>query len=254
MLPFNHTTLDISKHIKLTIIDIPDLNGPIKKLLDKNFVLICEGNSGSALSTVKKEISNLFASKNDTWKMGAIAEFFVHLYVHLIGFKQECLFSNLEENSIKKGFDGYYSNDGIEWIMESKSGLIDNDGVSHASKVSLAIKDLENKVAGKTTNNPWKNAYFHASLYDVGTADSIRQNIKKLSTDFINKKYHAIDEFNTMPCGTVFLSGIWIDISHEEIYKSILEIESKLKGKNVHVICITQKSINMFSQYLQTEA
>lgn len=36
---------------------------------------------------------------------GAVAEFFVHLYLNILGLKQECLFLNLEENSIKKGFD-----------------------------------------------------------------------------------------------------------------------------------------------------
>ena len=74
--------------------------------LDDNFVAICEGASDTDILTVKKRVRELFSTKNNDWKMGATAEFFVHLYIRLNGFRQECLYLNLEENSIKKGFDG----------------------------------------------------------------------------------------------------------------------------------------------------
>ncbi len=128
MIPFNHSDYKISDKIDLTVIDIERLDGEIKTILDENFVAICEGTSGSNLSTVKKAVRDLYVKKGDTWVMGATAEFFVHLYIRLCGFKQECLFFNLEEGSIKKGFDGYYSLHGIEWMMESKSGLLGNRG------------------------------------------------------------------------------------------------------------------------------
>ncbi len=166
MIPFNHSDYKISSRIELTVIDIEDLTEDVQAILDKYFVKICEGNSGNDILTVKKSVKDLYSSKNNEWIMGATAEFFVHLYVLLCGFKQECLFLNLEEGSIKKGFDGYYSYNGVEWLMESKSGLIGHEGVSHAAKVKLAMNDLENKVAGRDSkgkkgvpNNPWKNAW-----------------------------------------------------------------------------------------------
>jgi hypothetical protein len=41
--------------------------------------------------------------------MGAVA-FMIHIYMNEVGFKQEFIFWNLEEESIKKkGFDSYYT-------------------------------------------------------------------------------------------------------------------------------------------------
>lgn len=260
MVPFNSKEHVISTNAVLTIIDIENIDDAIKAVLDENFVMICEGNSGSELSTVKTRVKKLFATKNSEWIMGATAEFFVHLYIRLTGFKQECLFLNLEENSIKKGFDGYYSKDGQEWIMESKAGSICSKDISHAGKVALAMRDLSAKVSGRDKNgkkelpnNPWQEAYSHASQYDVGTADYIRRNIKKLADDFTNGKFRSIEEFNTMPCGTIFLSGIWSQPNHENIKEDIEHLSDKLKGKKIHVICVTHRSTELFENYIKTE-
>ena len=250
----------IDGRIHLTVIDIEDIDASLLLALNENFVDICEGASGTNIATVKRRVSDLFSSKNDEWIAGAIAEFFVHLYIRLNGFRQECMYLNLEENSIKKGFDGLYSMNGVEWLMESKAGFAQSQNGTHADKVKLAMSDLSKKVSGKDRsgkrerpNNPWQEAYSHASHCDVGTAEQIRKNIKKLANDFVNGKFKAIEEFNTMPCGTVFLSGIWNAYDHYKIKNKILEFADKLKGKNVHVICVTQRSIDMFVDYIHKE-
>ena len=258
MIPFIHSEYTIDSKTKLTVVDFEKIDGVIKTVFDEHFVSICEGDSGSLISDTKKYVIDLFSTKSETWIMGATAEFFVHLYMKLAGYKQECLYLNMEEGSIKKGFDGYYTLQGVEWIMESKSGLETSKDVTHASKVEEAVHDLQNKVTGKydpkkkkVINNPWRNAYLHASLYDVGAAENIRKNLKLLSDDFIRGNYHKLDEFNTMPCGTVFLSGIWIAPNHESIKQEISTITTKLKGKNVHVVCITARAVRMFQEYLE---
>ncbi len=260
MIPFNAKEYFISSNAYLTILDIENLDEALLNELDYHFVSICEGNSGSCLSTVKTRVRNLFSTKNPDWIMGAVAEFFVHLYIRLIGFKQECLFLNLEENSIKKGFDGYYSKNGTEWLMESKAGSIDSKDISYAGKVTLAMNDLSLKVSGRgkngkkrSPNNPWQEAYAHANLYDVGTAASIRKNIKKLADDFTNGIFRSVEEFNTMPCGTVFLSGVWSPPDHDLIRKEIQLISDKLRGKQIHVVCATQRSIELFTKYIEME-
>ena len=260
MIPFVFEEYVISDNVVLTIIDIESIDGVAKAILDENFVLICEGNSGSSLSTVKTRVRNLYSSKNPEWIMGATAEFFVHLYIRLTGFKQECLFLNLEENSIKKGFDGFYTKDEKEWLMESKAGSIESKDISHVIKVSLAMNDLSAKVSGRdksgkkeVPNNPWQEAYSHASQYDVGTAANIRKNIKRLADDFTNGRFRSIEEFNTMPCGTVFLSGVWSPPDHNLIKGDIERISKKLKGKRIHVICVTHQSTELFRKYLEYE-
>lgn len=75
MIPLAFTEHTISSKMVLTIIDIDDITDPIKEVLDKNFVLICEGNSGSDLATVKTHVKNLFSTKQPDWIMGATVEF-----------------------------------------------------------------------------------------------------------------------------------------------------------------------------------
>jgi hypothetical protein len=253
MNPFIHSEHTIAENMKLTIIDIESLSGNVLTALDNNFVKICEGDSGSSLSTVKKMVATLYATKNNKWIMGATAEFFVHLYVTLSGFKQEFLALNLEEGSIKKGFDGYYSLNGDEWVMESKSGSINTNNITHSNKIQLAHSDLENKISGNSANNPWRNAYSHASHYDVGSSPQIRKVIKTLSDDFVNGKFHSIEEFNIMPCSTIFLAGVWNPPAHEHILNEIKTISAKLKGKQIHSICVTHKSVNLFLDYINPE-
>lgn len=255
MIPFHCSNYELTDGVKLTIIDIPSIDGPIRTIVDKSFVEICEGESDTSLLTVKKRVNSLFETKPETWRMGATAEFFVHLYMKLTGFKQEFLFLNLEENSIKKGFDGLYSFSNIPWLMESKSGKA--SASSHADKVIEAMNDLTKKVAGiptrKKPNNPWQNAFSHANQFTVNTAEPLRKWIKKLSNEFTNGTFHSIDEFNTMPCGTVFLAGKWTDQDHEAICSSIQAIAAKLKGKEIHAVCVTHASVTAFVEYISSE-
>ncbi|NLJ18995.1 hypothetical protein [Globicatella sulfidifaciens] len=123
--------------------------------------------------------------------MGAIAEFNIHLYLKEQGYKQACTFFNLEEGSIKKGFNSYYSRKDEEWIMESKSGKKDKNN-THWGKVKAAYDDLKDKFRGNVANNPWENAYNQASQIDVGTDISIRKKVKLLADNFTNKIYPGI--------------------------------------------------------------
>jgi len=92
----------------LHMINVEEIDTKLKKLMDDNIVAICEGHTASDLKIIKEELKNYLEPKrNSTLEMGAIAEFFIHLYLNEIGFKQECIFQNLEEGSIKKGFNRY---------------------------------------------------------------------------------------------------------------------------------------------------
>lgn len=247
---------DIDTNIKLAIIDVPEIDEELKVFIDNNIVSICEGNTDGDITTVKKDLSNLFKGseehpKTNDWIMGATAEFFMHLFIRSKGFKQEFLYRNLEEDSIKKGFDGLYSISSDIWLMESKSGSIDTLGISHKNKVKEAIKDLSNKIAGiNQTNNPWRNAYSHVSQIDVEASTSLRSDIKKLADDFTNGQYKNVAEFNTIPCGTIFLDGTWQQFVPEKIKTDIESIKEKLKGRNIYVLCMTYNTVDMFMEYI----
>lgn len=237
---------------KVYLLNIKERSNELKDYIDKYIISICEGDSGTDLKIVKKELLDFLDRKKDsTLRMGAVAEFFIHLLLNTLSFKQECLFSNLEENSIKKGFDGYYSKNEEEWIMESKSGMSTTSGISHPSKIKEAYDDLSNKILGKTQNNPWKNAYNHASQIDVKTNDSIRKNIKRLSDSFVLGTYGRIEDFNIIPTSTIFLSNKWDEPDETIVMKKITEIVSNNPCKDMVIICATKSSVEILQDILR---
>lgn len=248
---FNIHTELINSNLQISIFEVTELNSNIQKCLDENLISICEGeHSFSDIETVKKRIVKLFTGKNDEWKMGAIAEFFIHLFMNLTGYTQECMFFNLEENSIKKGFDGYYKLNDNQWVMESKSGSILTQNISHKNKIKEAVTDLKGKFEGCATNNPWQNAYNHACHCDVGTPSDIRKSIKKLSDEYVLGTFHTLKEFNIIPCATIFLDTTWCPKDKDIIASEVQEAVKNTKYKKAHLICVTQGNIEIFNQYI----
>lgn len=242
----------ISNDNYLHVINIQEINIELEEFIDTCISLICYGPDDTDISIIKKELISFFETKqSDPDKRtikGAIAEFFINLYLLDIGFKQEYLFLNLEENSIKKGFDGYFTFSNEEWIFESKSGSINSSNSTHKDKISTAYTDLKKKVETKTSNNPWKNAFNHAKR--VGSEDDIIKNLKKLSDDFVLEKYQKIKDLNIIPGSTIFLEGNWIDIDTDDLEFKIKGFLSGKEYKGINVICVNNKSIELFQDYL----
>ncbi|HLW29287.1 MAG TPA: hypothetical protein VKX29_00395 [Brumimicrobium sp.] len=246
----------ISKTVELHVLDLVDLTPEIVEQIDQSLVQICEGDSESPLQLVKSNFLRFLESKDYRTQMGAVAEFFIHLYLRQANLKQEFLFFNLEEGSIKKGFDGYFSNGAEGYLVESKSGLDSTTGISHRNKLKEAFDDISSVIAGdsrKSKNNPWKNAYNHASHIDVGSSKSIRKKIKELSDLFDNDQFKSASEFNIIPCSSIFITDEW----NPNISSAILGAEERffsgLKAKSLKAICITKASYDSFWNYLGDE-
>jgi len=238
---FNAEILEIDNTRYIHFINIKEVGADLQALIDKHIVSICDSEDDTPIEIIKKELKKFFQKKDITTKMGAIAEFIVHLYLKEIGFNQECLFLNLEENSIKKGFDGYYTFSSEEWIMESKSGSINTAGISHKKKLKEAFLDLEDKIGGNASNNPWKNAFNHAK--NVGSSEDILKNIKKLSNMYILQNYPNMLELNIIPSSTIFHEDTWlhqnVQNDHSEANKAI----SEMQFRKINAICINKKSV-----------
>ncbi|WP_027469440.1 hypothetical protein [Deefgea rivuli] len=242
----------LAPHLELHVIDIQEVDYEFEKKIDDFLVSICEGESFSEIINVKKRLKDFLSTKTESTRMGAIAEFFIHLYMRINGYKQEFLFFNLEEGSIKKGFDGYFSKEDETYIVESKSGLMTTKNIKHEAKLKEAFSDIEKYVSGKSdkgSNNPWRNAYNHASHIDVGSSKAIRTQIKELSDLYDKNNFKKVEEFNIIPCSTIFLDGEWSGNFSDEIlgdYKSLLNF----KGKSIKAVCITKQSIHLLNKYL----
>lgn len=248
---FNSRIIHINENAEFHYIDIKEFNDSFITYINENFVSICKGQmSRGSLETIKKRALKFFEKKDERTRNGATAEFFLHLYLRGKDYKQECMFLNMEETSIKKGFDGYYSKEDEEWILESKSGNARSASVSHSEKIREAYNSLKQQLSGGSGNDPWQNAYQHANSRDVGTEDSILSILQEFSDDYIDEKYHSPKKFNIIPAGTVFLNGEWQEFDVDEIYQKILKMSPNFECKKLVIICCTKKSLDLFMDFL----
>jgi hypothetical protein len=246
---------NLSNNSELHIIHLKEYAEEFKKIINDYVVLICEGESDSTLSSVKKRLRMFLESKDIRTRRGATAEFFIHLYLNNNGYKQECLFFNLEETSIKKGFDGFYSKGEDFYVVESKSGGAETKTISHLKKIKEAYSDLGKYFSGtsnKGKNNPWNNAYNHASHIDVGTKKSLRKKIAELREMYSNDQYMKIDDFNIIPCSTIYLQENWDNKWSDELLEKIDDFK-EFKGNIINFLVVTNQSLGFFETYLESE-
>ena len=225
----------------LILSDISEVND----LIDKEIKNIWQPKSSYSLGEVKKEIHRLMSSKNDLQKHGICAEFFMHLFLRELGYKQKCVFSNLEENSMKKGFDGVYENLNDFWIAESKCGITE---VKHKDKIKEALDDIDDKIFDTSKNNPWKNAFHHILIQNNKKKDPLLKRVDALSKDYLNGVLHDSSEFNLIPTSTLFVNN---NQSDQEIKNEIKKIISNRKIKNMIVLCINNDIYKEFIAYLE---
>lgn len=249
---FDVSVQTVDKSNVIHMLNIEKIDGALEDYLNHVIGEICEGYVEFDLMIVKTRLKSFFSTKSDsTTEIGAIAEFFCHSYIKTIGYKQEFLFENLEEGSIKKGFDGYYTCKGVQYIFESKSGSNATVGICHKDKIKEAFDDLRDKLIGKGKNNPWRNAYSHASQMDVGTDKAIRKQLKQFSNDFTVGKYIGIENAHVMPGSTIFFEGAWEKLDTKQTYAAVSEVIKKLKCQSVNAICVNKCSKGEFLKYLE---
>lgn len=251
MSSFNFVDKDLGNGNKLFIIDIAEIDGRLKTCLDQWFVKVCEGNRTIDLATVKTRVGRFLETKRGSnIEMGAIAEFFLHVFLNEQGYQPQFLYTNLEENSIKKGFDGYYFLGNDEWILESKSGSITTSGISHAKKIKESYDDLQSKITGNASNNPWENAYKHASQLNVGANPNVRENIDKLSQMYTNGVFQQIDSINLIPGATIFLDGTWSATNADIVESQVRDTIGEFKFRKIVILCVTKSTLQLFLDYL----
>lgn len=128
--------VDFIDHGSYGLFHIRYISDDLKDIIRKNLTSICHGSahSGSALYSYKSTLKSFlerYDKKTDNTKKGIIGEFISHLMMieSFNNFKISSAFFNLEEKSIKKGFDliVYDSKDNSVWITEVKSGNLHKD-------------------------------------------------------------------------------------------------------------------------------
>lgn len=249
--PIKYQEIVITDKIIGYAINIEKIEDEFSRYIDSKLISICKGKREIKLSTVKTDFVEYLEKKNKSNLLpGSVSEFFIHLFLNSLEYKQEFLYFNLEENSIKKGFDGYYSKKGVDWVLESKSTTISDN--KHNHNISLGYNGVKKKIEGvDNINNPWENAYNHASLRVVATKDSLLKKLSALSELYTEKKYGEIKDFDLMISSTIFLEDDWNEIDIDELKKDITNYLASKDFKSIIVICLNKKSTAHLLDYLK---
>lgn len=250
---FGEVSIAVSSNSTLHFLNVSNYSKELLCAIQLEIGKIWNGDldGDDEIDTIKLEIKELFNGKSLEQKHGLVSEFICHLYLRSCGFGQHFLFRNLEERGMKKGFDGLYLINDEYWIYESKSTLPTTLSDTHNGNISTAYNDLKHKIEGKKIkNNPWKNAYTHATSRSIKENITLSQTLKSFSTDYIKKKYHSISGFNVIPSSTIYLDSRWSIIDTDDLK---LKIESLIKNytcKGLNVICLNKKSIADFINFI----
>lgn len=253
---FGRYKIKLSDKITLHLISIDSYSSRLKNFIESNIHQIWNGDneiieSNNDIKITKKELINLLDKKSALQKNGVISEFICHLYLRANKFKQHFLFSNLEEKGMKKGFDGLYGIDNDFYIYESKSSLESTLDATHNSNISEAYNDVKKKIEGiNTTNNPWRNAYHHSTLRSVNFNDTISKTLKKLSKDYVDKKFEKIESHNIIPSSTIFLGDRFSVIDKNDLKDKISNLTKYYKCNHLNVLCLNMRTIQNFIDYL----
>lgn len=253
---FGRYKIKISDNITLHFLSIDNYTDRLKGYIESNIHQIWNGDneiieSAEDISIVKKELLKLIENKTDEQKVGIVSEFICHLYLRANKYEQHFLFRNLEEKGMKKGFDGVYLIGSDFFIYESKSSLETTSDATHNGNISEAYHDLRQKIEGiNAINDPWRNAYNHASHRSINFNDNVSKTLKRLSKEYVLKKYSKVENYNLIPSSTLYLGARYTDIDKDDLKNKIESLVSRYKFKKLNVICINKSSVQHFIGYL----
>lgn len=236
------------KNIDLIISDIIDLSNDEKEYIKENMVEISQGvDSYYPLKTVAKKISEFMKKQSQNTKNGAISEFFLVCILRNQEFEQEYCYRNLEENSIKKGFDGVFTKNGELWLAESKSSYTEEShNNEHRSTILRAYTGISDQLEGKTSNDPWENAVCHSRL--VKSSESLIRKLSELSIDYTEENFSSI-KFHNIILGSTIVSERTdlINCDCSRLNECLKDHESSKE----FVVLINLKNISLFTNFIE---
>jgi hypothetical protein len=196
------------------------------------------------LDTIIKRFDRKAGENNEH---GYIAELLACCILRDNGFSQEYCFKNLEESSLKKGFDGIFLWKKELYILESKSSYsIDKHHNKHALTIGRAYKDVDDKFTTGTVNNPWENAVNHARVF--GSKESLIKQLTGLSRQWRNGDFGNKKEKNIILASTIFSESIFEEALD---YEYINEVTENHNFKNEIILLNELKSKDIIINYFR---
>ena len=197
------------------------LSDELKKAIKKHLSDICFGHIKAERAELKpniygykkaiKDFLSRLEEKREGTKKGMIGELLTHILIreYLPEFKVNTPFFNMEENSIKKGFDLVLlnTNDNELWITEVKFGEKDTNNQTSDKKIENLLKKAKNDLnerLNKSEDMLWQNAINGCSI-SMKNNDDLKNVVIELLENYQEETATSLNK-NIITSGVLFNS------------------------------------------------
>lgn len=247
---------------------VDNLSAELQQVLRDNLTRICHGVDQASrdraifkYSATLKEFWDRYSSKPKSTKIGMLGELLAHVVVlkFFPNFDVVSPFFNMEEKSIRKGFDLllYELENNDVWITEVKAGEAANGQtpcVATRTLLARARDDLKGRLAEQEFNH-WLNAINAAQK-------SIRNNAsyKESVLDILEMEGDmAVNNSATAADNNVFLiSALFSDVSQKVAESTVSKFTENLikesRFKAIWVLSLHKGTLQKLEDFLRREA
>ena len=256
------------KNVSLCIVN--DFSNDLKELIRNELAKVCHGtkktiNKKTAYSYKKtiKEFVTRYSDKTPETKMGMIGELLCHilLFYYEKSFQAASPFFNMEEGSIKKGFDLIVINkkNGTFWITEVKSGELGTEVKEQKFRtlIDLAKNDLKKRIL-EDSATIWYSAINNVELA-VDSGMSEKEILVGYLEEFIEDEEDGKSSTNDPSKMNVILAPILFEKSTNFIDFSTLtskydRVSDQSLFAKFQIFAIQKSTISKVEDFLINEA
>lgn len=244
------------------------LSDELKTALRDNLSRICHGADQASrgremhkYNATIKAFWDRYSSKTDKTKSGMLGELLSHVVILKLfpNFEVVSPYFNLEEKSIKKGFDLllYESSKKLVWITEVKSGGLRKGKTSCTATHDLLAKardDLKERLAEQELNH-WQNAIHSARI-----AIHSKANFRDLVIEILENEGDSVvkNNANSQDNNVFLISTLFSDVTQRVSEAAISKFTSNLTERSlfnsIFVLSLHKGTLEKLEHFLRTEA
>ena len=257
----------IVKKKNYSLCRIENFSEEMQKLLREHLSYICYGissaASGKKIYSYKStliEFRKRYENKSENTKMGMLGELLIHLIVRT--FFDEYIvaspFFNLQERSIKKGFDVVLSSKSGQdiWLIEIKSGELHvNKGCTETTidLINTAKYDLIKRLNNEN-HSLWINAVADAKYVFDNNQDSKKMIVDLLEKycEFSNDEKVVSNKINVFLSSSLF-SNLKDNIDEIKIRERYATINKENIFKSVYILSIHKETFTKLINFIECE-
>ena len=266
-MPIKKVRYQIDAKSKSSLCIVDDLSDDLKQIIRQELAKVCHGvtkaASGRKAYTYAKtlrEFIKRYHDKSPTTKLGMIGELLSHLLLfnHRDDVRPVSPFFNMEEASIKKGFDLLLTGntDNSLWIVEVKSGELGRLTKEQKVKslIDKARDDLIERIGSDNTT------IWHTAINNVELALESGKSEKKILIDILEDCLDSSEDAKNSPSDmNVVLIPVLFEATHNEVdFENIKARSNKFNKEKIFACCdifaIQKSTIQKIEDFLYAEA